>query len=272
MDELDYEALTSGLAPGQRVVFDAIRDHGPLTDERVSDLTGSPGRTVRPRRAELAKLGLVRRTDPVPGTTRKVGVWELAPPEEVERVREAAQVAGPRRRKVGALSLEMRVQAFLALARDEQVQAAVAESQERGARRGRARIRDVLRQDERARRERLTELRDIKKEASTLVDFLKTRNALKRQEEVVRATVVFLREEVERERLLGESVIPNAYWPLIPDLLVEVIEECEAAYDEVARYTGHPSRRQAEIDLDDDDVFDGELLELVAREDVTRDS
>jgi hypothetical protein len=273
MEQQDYDALVAALAPAQRLVFEAIREHGPVTDEHVCELTGVAGRSVRPRRAELAKHGLVRRIrSDTADTTRRVGVWELVPPEEVESAREAAHAVGPRRRKVSDLPLEVRVRAFFALARDEAVQVAVTESKERGARRARARIRDVLRQDERARRERMAELREAEEQASSLVDFLKTRNTLKRQEEVVRATLVFLREEVERQRMFGESAIPERLWALVPGLLVEVIEACESAYEEIARHTGHPSRRQVDIELDDADVIDGELLELVGGEDVTRDS
>jgi hypothetical protein len=273
MEQAEYEALIGKLSPSKRSVFDAIRDHGPITDEGVCEMTGIPGRTVRPRRAELAKMGLVRRsTNTAPAGSRRVGVWELTPVEDIETTREFAQAAGPRLRRVSEWPVEARVKAFLALARDADTQAAVADAQERGARRARARLRDVIRRDERARRERITELRQAEEEASSLVDFLKARNALKRQQEIVQATLVFLHEELERQRMFDESAIPPQYWNLVPELLVEVIEACETAYEQIARYTGHPTRKVADYEAGDEDVIDGELLELVAGEDVTRDS
>jgi hypothetical protein len=274
MDEIEYAALTVKLSPSKRSVYDAIRDHGPITDEGICDVTGVAGRTVRPRRAELAKMGLVRRsTTAKPEGNRRVGIWELTPVEEIDATRETAQAAGPRRRAASGWPVEDKVKAFLALARDEETQAAVAVSQARGARRARARLSDVLRQDERERRERMTELREAEQAASTLVDFLKARNALKRQQEIVHATSVFLQEEIERQQMLGESAIPADFWNIIPDLLVEVVETCDAAYEKIARYTGHPSRCEADYEIDEEDVIDGELImQLVAGEDVTRDS
>lgn len=43
----------------QRVVYDAIREHGPLTDERIAELTGLAANTARPRRLELERAGKV---------------------------------------------------------------------------------------------------------------------------------------------------------------------------------------------------------------------
>src|SRR5438045_2568538 len=129
MDEIEYAALTEKLSPSKRSVYDAIRDHGPITDEGICDLTGVPGRTVRPRRAELGKMGLVRRsTTAKPEGNRRVGIWELTPVEEIDVARETAQAAGPRRRAASGWPVEDKVKAFIALARDEETQAAVAAS------------------------------------------------------------------------------------------------------------------------------------------------
>jgi hypothetical protein len=40
MDEIEYAALTVKLSPSKRSVYDAIRDHGPITDEGICDVTG----------------------------------------------------------------------------------------------------------------------------------------------------------------------------------------------------------------------------------------
>lgn len=46
-------------APRERV-FACIREHGPITDERIAELTGMNANTSRPRRIELVDMGLVK--------------------------------------------------------------------------------------------------------------------------------------------------------------------------------------------------------------------
>ena len=41
-------------------VFDCIREHQPVTDERIAELTGLNPSTARPRRIELVQAGLIR--------------------------------------------------------------------------------------------------------------------------------------------------------------------------------------------------------------------
>lgn len=40
-------------------VLDAIREHGPLTDEQISRITGIAPNTARPRRVELMDAGMI---------------------------------------------------------------------------------------------------------------------------------------------------------------------------------------------------------------------
>jgi transcription initiation factor IIE alpha subunit len=43
----------------QKMVYDALCVHAPLTDEEIGELTGLNGNSVRPRRGELVSAGLV---------------------------------------------------------------------------------------------------------------------------------------------------------------------------------------------------------------------
>ena len=44
----------------RRKVLSILSERGPMTDERISELTGIPPNTARPRRVELVELGLVK--------------------------------------------------------------------------------------------------------------------------------------------------------------------------------------------------------------------
>src|SRR5688572_4929461 len=62
----------------RRIVLEAIRTNGGLTDEQGMDATGLEGSTYRPRRVELVQRGMVKDS----GRTRRVRsgksavVWE----------------------------------------------------------------------------------------------------------------------------------------------------------------------------------------------------
>lgn len=43
----------------QKMIYDALCVHAPLTDEEISELTGLQGNSVRPRRGELVNAGLI---------------------------------------------------------------------------------------------------------------------------------------------------------------------------------------------------------------------
>lgn len=69
--------------PMAQKVYDTIRSHQPVTDERIADLTGMNPSTVRPRRVELLKAGLIRKAA-LKGRTRSgraADQWETVPQE-----------------------------------------------------------------------------------------------------------------------------------------------------------------------------------------------
>jgi predicted ArsR family transcriptional regulator len=70
-------AGVDNIAAKRRRVLEAIA--GGYTDEEVSDITGMPGNTVRPRRVELIGMGLVARTERTRPTRsgRRAIVWDV---------------------------------------------------------------------------------------------------------------------------------------------------------------------------------------------------
>ncbi len=73
-------AIAPHLNPLQGRVLGAIRhaSHG-LTDEAIGHVTDLPGNTVRPRRIELLRKGLIRDSGKTRATAsgRQAVVWEL---------------------------------------------------------------------------------------------------------------------------------------------------------------------------------------------------
>lgn len=252
MTESDLDRLVASLSTARRAVYEAISEHGPVSDYDVHSLLQweYPAAVVAARRGELVRIGLVRQA----GKEGRRKTWMVTPASEVEAARlEAPRV---RHRDLDKLPLGLRTHAFLALARDKEVQKTVLALENGANRRDRARLRDVLRQDEKARRERERELRDTR-DAS--VEFIRIRNRLKDSADQIRAIAVMLHEDLDR----GESAIPPQFWDVIPELLKEVIEHAEEAYEDIARSTGHPSRREVDIEISEDEIEDAEIAELV---------
>lgn len=74
-----HETLSSGNAKTAREhVLECIRIFGPISDKGISNLTGYPENTVRPRRGELAKLGMIQ-VDGVSQepTGRRKTLWKI---------------------------------------------------------------------------------------------------------------------------------------------------------------------------------------------------
>lgn len=60
----------------QKIIYDALCLHAPLTDEEITELTGLPGNSVRPRRGELVKAGMVVPSDfKITRSGRKAVSW-----------------------------------------------------------------------------------------------------------------------------------------------------------------------------------------------------
>jgi len=65
---------------GRRLaVLDALRTHGPMTQEQVGEVLGWPIQSVNPRVNELARMGLIRDTGKRRATRsgRNAAVWEV---------------------------------------------------------------------------------------------------------------------------------------------------------------------------------------------------
>ena len=65
-------------ATGRGRILAALVKHGPMTDGQIAEVTGMAGDTVRPRRGELFKRGLIRLTGEKRKTRagRDAEVWE----------------------------------------------------------------------------------------------------------------------------------------------------------------------------------------------------
>ena len=64
----------------QRIVYEAIRKHGPISDERIAEVTGLPGNTCRPRRLELERAGkVVAAGATITHSGRKAVAWAAVP-------------------------------------------------------------------------------------------------------------------------------------------------------------------------------------------------
>jgi predicted transcriptional regulator len=63
------------------VVLEALRTHGPMTQEQVGELLGWPIQSVNPRIYELARGGRVRDTGKRRATRsgKSAAVWEVSP-------------------------------------------------------------------------------------------------------------------------------------------------------------------------------------------------
>lgn len=259
MDEQDYARLVDRLPPSKRVVYDALRDNPPLTDVELHALVGTgpdPG-AVRTRRAELARLGVVRQA----GKRGASKVWTLTPPNEVEAVAEGTT---GRARPISDHPLNVRVEVFLKLADDPEVREAIDRPDLAVRRRQRKGVKAVLARNARERRERERELRNAVEEELPAVEALRLRNAILDAEDLIRALRVVLDDDLERRRLLGDAAVPDAEWWRVLRAIETGIRHHESAYESVARLVGAPSRRPVDVELDEDDVIDDAEYELVA--------
>jgi predicted ArsR family transcriptional regulator len=77
--EAYHETIISGRADTMRErVLEALRCFGPASDKELSRITGIPENTIRPRRGELAKLGMIQ-VDGVSneGPGRRKTLWRI---------------------------------------------------------------------------------------------------------------------------------------------------------------------------------------------------
>lgn len=238
------------LRPAQARVLAGFRDHGPTTDADVAEHLQMSGNTLRPRRRELADMGLIEKvgTVPTPGG-REAAVWGAVEPERVEAVKAAVAARKPRRKSIHELPLDRRIETVRQLLADPDVNAAIRSNPGRAWSRARGRARQA---HERDRRELKEQIAQAERDNSALVDFFKAKSNLLRAAEMVRATARLADEERERREDGRLSVIPNSSWPEIHDLLGELDDLTEETLVRIGESFG----------LVEPDVIDVEAIEI----------
>jgi hypothetical protein len=262
MNEHDHARLIEGLPPSKRKVYDAIRDHGPLDDHRLGALVDPAGTSgFRARRKDLARAGLVC----VVGKAEGRNVWAVTPPAEVEAARDKDEVSGPRLRPIGRKHpLELRVNVFLRLADDPEVQDAINDPEGSAKRRQRSRLKAAVARNNRERRERERELRAAVEQEHPAVEAMRFRNALRDANDVIRALRTLHEEEHERRKLLGEETVAEGEWERVLRAVEDGINQHEQAYEVIARMIDAPSRRVFDLELPENQAIEDAEFELVA--------
>jgi hypothetical protein len=246
MNGQQYQQLVDSLGPQQRLVLDALREHGPLTDTELVDVITQSfdlsRSTIIPRRTELVRKGLARGAGSrASAIGKRRTIFEVVPPEDVEQAQQTADDRGPRRLEVRKWPFEDQVRVAQALLRDPAVNEAIRVAAEPGSRRARARARQEA---ERSRRERA---RQIKNTSGELVAFLRLQDILKRNVDAVREVGFFLEDEIERDAAYQPRQIPEGIWLEILRLLEDAIGINEETYELIARHIGHSSRTSVGI-------------------------
>lgn len=73
-----YQVLSPKLNERQREVYDAMRAMGRrFTDKDLANFLDWPINTVTPRRGELLKKGMIRKSGDVIQNGRKASLWEV---------------------------------------------------------------------------------------------------------------------------------------------------------------------------------------------------
>lgn len=205
-------------------VIKAIRTHGPLTDDRICELTGAAGGAVRPARLRLYRRGLIEPTSS--------GAWQAVSPERRAEVRSNAAAKPVRRRNLAQWTEQERMDALLELLNDDDLNRQLVDrvNQDRIWRRARARSAEIRSERERARRERRAEAVRAAQEASALADFLKTRNHLKDSVEVLIGLWRLFTEDAARHDA-GEPVrVPAGAWPEVARNVSELLRVAAALH------------------------------------------
>jgi hypothetical protein len=253
--ELDLHRQTvARLRETQLPIYEAIRDHGPMTDEQIQVLLGKPASKVSTRRLDLVKLGLVEEAGT--GRTRSgktAKLWALVAPEKVAEARAAAASRKQRRRTILDASLEEKVKVVQILLKDDRVNAAVMNLQGRAGERARGRARGARSAAERERRDLKAQIEEAEREQSALLNFFKLKRHIKDTEEVMRAVGLFVAEEVGRQRDYGEATVPVPYWDEVHAGLTDIVDLALDARATIEVLTG----------ASDADVIDVEAVEVL---------
>lgn len=208
------------LRPKQQAVLAAFHEHGPATDTAIAEQLGMSGNTLRPRRRELADLGLVEKIGAVPTPSgREASIWAAVPAERVETAKAAAATRKPRGKSIHERPLEWRIEAARQLLLDDVVNAAIQDRHGGAWRRARGRARQVREQGHRELKEQIAQ---AERDDSALAEFLKAKANLLRATEMVRAIDRLTADEKERLDAGRPARIPARLWPEISDLLDEL--------------------------------------------------
>ena len=249
-----YNRLVGGLNASRKAVLEALREHGDMTDEELARAVGSPAGTVRARRSELVRRGLVREVGRRPTPSGRTGtrMWGIVPPDEVEQAAEDAERRGPRRLDLTKLPLDQRVDIARALLRDRDVNDELrsAAAGAPSSRRVRARARA---EQERAQRERAEQIRRAQEDRSEIVAFLKAADHLKRNVEALREVGRFLDAELERYMRGDATQIPDWAWKRVLTQVDDSMEVAKLMRHRIGRELGDTDRSGVVI-LDGEDI------------------
>lgn len=249
------------IKPSEFNVLEAFRQHGPMTDARLEEVTGLSVRSVSPRRRELADKGFLEIVgeDTTP-SGRKAKVWGVVPEERIEAVREVNKTRTPRKKDITKLPLETKLLIVRQLLDDPAVNAAAREQHGRAWSKVRGRVEDRRSQRERERRELNAQVREAERKGSPIVEFLKLKRLVKDATETVRAVDQFIDEDLERRQDSQGMHIPVPHWPEVADSLTDlggVVENTLESIRDVMGVLGDDVIEAVAIDLD-------EILELPA--------
>ena len=257
MNDHDHAGLIDGLSPSKRVVFDAILEHGPLTNQEAFDLIGGSGDpSRRSRTAELTRMGLVRQASGQRGGKK---LWEAVPPAEVEAAAEAAVRRGPRVKPPAERDLETKVAEFNAYLVDPEVIEATEDPTGSATKRERQRARKAI---EKARRERRRQLREAEVSNHPALEAIRLRNAVRDAGDLIRSLRVMNEEDWERRTLLGEELVADGEWERILRHITELERQADEAWETIARRCGVESRREVDVELGEDEFEDADYTEI----------
>ncbi len=255
-DTIDNQDVArEALNDDQLAIYDAIRDHGPVTDDEIVELTGIIKGTSSPRRGDLVKLGLVQHQgwgESALGNRAKV--WALVPVEERAAAKERNE-GKTRRRPITTFPLNDRLEMVRQLLDMDDVNEAIRDTNGRAWARARGRSQDRQGEIKKQIRENEAALREAERLGAPLVDFYRLRRQLLQSVERVRAAENFVKEELERRNTVG-AVIPLTLWPDIADMLDDlsgIANETNASIRAVMGVLG-------------DDVIEGTVIEITVRE------
>ena len=246
----EYAQSRRELPEARRRVFDAFLEHGPLTNHEVDDLVGDSSRGKCT--LELRRLGLVRPA----GRRGGRRLWEATPPAEVEAMAEAASQLKPRLRPIEKRDLDSRVSDFRKLLTDPEVQDALLDPEGTATKRERQKARTALEQERRNSRRRL---REAEAGEHPLLEVMRLRDSLLQASSWVASLRLAFEEERERRTLIGESGVHDGEWETVLKAVADLDRRTDDMYESVARMIDAPSRREADVEYDDDEIEDADF-------------